>query len=74
MKDNNIDSKRPKLESEEIVDEVAERIERNRYEAKMKLSCRHTFGLINNFGISWFKVLEPEFSKVYFLKVRNLIS
>ncbi len=75
MKDK-MESKRPKLESElvsdkkEISDEVAQRIEKNRYEAKMKLSAKSTFGLINNFGISWYKILEPEFSKQYFLQVK----
>jgi len=37
--------------------------------AKVKLAGKKTHGLVQNMGTSWFKALEPEFSKPYFEKV-----
>lgn len=46
-----------------------QRMEQNKLSAKLKLLGNKTNGLVVNFGPSWFKALEPEFSKEYFLKV-----
>lgn len=75
-----MESKRQKLENEEISskktlpDELVTRMENNRYEAKLKLTSKQTFGLITNFGVSWYKILEPEFSKPYFLKANFILN
>ena len=37
--------------------------------AKMKLTSEQTCGLLVDVGSSWFKALETEFSKPYFLQV-----
>ncbi len=73
----NIEPKKLKLETENNISVDVTKspirnnneIEKKRCEAKLKLLFKQTNGLINNFGISWLKVLEPEFSKPYFLKV-----
>jgi hypothetical protein len=51
------------------IEDNEDKVENNRYNAKLILASKQTSGLLKNFGISWFKVLEPEFSKPYFLKV-----
>ncbi len=67
--------KRLKLDTEDdankkVEEEIGSNIDENKkYEEKIKLASEQTFGVINNFGVSWFKVLEPEISKPYFLKV-----
>lgn len=48
---------------------VSSAADNSKYEAKLANVSKQTLGLVNNFGISWFKVLETEFSKPYFLKV-----
>ena len=57
----------PKTDEEK---KVAERIEQNRLSAKMKLEGKATRGLVVDMGVSWYKALEKEFSKEYFLKVK----
>lgn len=41
-------------------------IEEKRIAAKMKLVSKKTFGIVDQIGSSWFKALEPEFTKPYF--------
>jgi len=55
-------------------DAGAAKIENNKYAAKMKLTSTQTCGLINNFGVSWFKALEQEFSKSYFVKLAEFVA
>jgi hypothetical protein len=45
-------------------------IEQNRLSAKMIKASRESHGLLTNIGPSWFKALEAEFSKPYFIKVK----
>ena len=45
------------------------KMEENKLEAKMKLTTKNTHGVVVNMGPTWFKALEPEFTKPYFLKV-----
>lgn len=44
-------------------------IETKRLEAQMKLLNKKSSGLLTNVGLSWFKALQDEFSKDYFIKV-----
>ena len=45
------------------------RIEGNKQVARMRLVSKNTHGLVCNMGSSWFRALEAEFSKPYFLQV-----
>ena len=49
--------------------EQKQRIDENRFKAKARLYEKQTNGLLVNFGQSWFKALEPEFAKPYFIQV-----
>ncbi len=65
-----IEEKRGSADSDEnSAKEKHDVIENNRYKAKMILVSKQTHGLITNFGLSWFKILEPEFTRPYFIKV-----
>ncbi len=44
-------------------------MEENRLAAKMKLTAKNTQGVVVNMGPSWYRALEAEFTKPYFLKV-----
>lgn len=48
-------------------------IERKRLAAKIKLQAKKTPVLSANIGLSWYKALEPEFSKEYFLKLNDFV-
>ena len=37
--------------------------------AKLKLTTKNTEGLVTDFGLTWFKALQAEFTKPYFLQV-----
>lgn len=50
-----------------------EDIERKRLAAKIKLQVKRTPVLSANIGLSWFKALEPEFCKEYFLKLNDFV-
>ena len=45
-------------------------MEENKLNAKMKLMAKNTNGVVVNVGPTWFKALEPEFTKSYFVDVR----
>lgn len=62
----NSNANTPKTDEEK---RVAERIENNRAQAKMKLEAKATRGLVIDMGVSWYKAFEKEFAKEYFLKV-----
>lgn len=51
--------------------EQKDRMEQNKIAALAKLHAKKTNGLLVNFGNSWYKVLEAEFSKPYFSEVSN---
>lgn len=51
--------------------EQKDRMEQNKIAALAKLHAKKTNGLLVNFGNSWYKVLEAEFSKPYFGEVSN---
>uniref|UniRef100_T1J0F3 Uracil-DNA glycosylase n=1 Tax=Strigamia maritima TaxID=126957 RepID=T1J0F3_STRMM len=77
------DTKKPKLtpdpievptENDVLSQELSDRIEENRTRAKIKLQAKKTTALANNIGTSWFKALEPEFSKPYFLKLSEFMK
>ena len=44
-------------------------MEQNKLTAKMKLVEKSTLGVVVNMGPTWFKALEKEFSKPYFIEV-----
>ncbi|XP_064630237.1 uracil-DNA glycosylase-like isoform X2 [Lineus longissimus] len=50
------------------------KIEQNRLSAKMIKASRASHGLLTNIGPSWFKALEPEFSKPYFLRLGKMLA
>lgn len=43
--------------------------EQNKLAARIKLAAKTSNGLLVDVGSSWFKALEPEFSKQYFTEV-----
>ena len=45
-------------------------MEENKLNAKMKLLAKNTNGVVVNVGPTWFKALESEFTKPYFVEVR----
>ena len=50
------------------------KMDANRLNAKIKLTEKQTHGIVTNIGTSWYKALEPEFSKPYFVKVLYIYS
>lgn len=46
--------------------EQKQQVANKRLHAKMTLVEKDTYGVVNNFGESWFEALEPEFKKTYF--------
>ena len=40
--------------------------------AKLKLTTKNTEGLVTDFGLTWFKALQAEFTKPYFLQVGDI--
>jgi len=49
--------------------ELKDKVAANRLKAKMKLTNTQTRGLVRDLGMTWFKALEPEFTKPYFQQV-----
>lgn len=49
--------------------EQKSKIEQNKLAARIKLAAKTSNGLLVDVGSSWFKALEPEFSKQYFTEV-----
>lgn len=54
--------------------EQQKRMEENRFKAKAKLYEKQTHGLLVNFGQSWFRALEPEFAKPYFIQLSKFVA
>ncbi|KAJ8317720.1 hypothetical protein KUTeg_005624 [Tegillarca granosa] len=54
--------------------EQKERMEQNKVVALAKLHAKKTNGLLVNFGNSWYKVLEAEFSKPYFSELSKFVE
>ncbi|KAK2166737.1 hypothetical protein LSH36_36g08032 [Paralvinella palmiformis] len=50
------------------------RIAQNQLMARMKVVSKKTDGLVVNMGLSWFKALEAEFSKPYFVKLAKFVQ
>ena len=55
-----------KSDKVDISEVLSPSIEEKRIAAKMKLVSKKTLGIVDQIGSSWFKALEPEFSKPYF--------
>ncbi|GFO16427.1 uracil-DNA glycosylase [Plakobranchus ocellatus] len=51
-----------------------EKLEQNKMAAKLKLLSSKTNGLVVNFGLSWLRALESEFSKEYFQQLSQFVS
>ncbi|KAL5017566.1 hypothetical protein ScPMuIL_007155 [Solemya velum] len=54
--------------------EQKKRIEKNKIEAKVKLLSKTSDGLLVNLGSTWYKALEPEFSKTYFTELSKFVQ
>ncbi|KAK3582758.1 hypothetical protein CHS0354_015282 [Potamilus streckersoni] len=54
--------------------EQQKRIEQNKLQALVKLHEKKSNGLLVGFGPSWFKALEPEFSKPYFIELSKFVE
>ena len=65
-KENEIENKES---GDSTVKTCDQKIEENRLAAKSKLVSKQTFGLVSDIGPTWFKALEAEFNKPYFLQV-----
>jgi len=50
--------------------ELKDKVTANRLAAKMKLTSSQTRGLVRDLGMTWFRALEPEFTKPYFQQVQ----
>ena len=55
-------------------EEQLERMENNKITAFIRRQAKLTPALSENIGRSWFKALEPEFNKPYFVKVSTVNS
>ncbi|KAL3864642.1 hypothetical protein ACJMK2_006307 [Sinanodonta woodiana] len=54
--------------------EQQKRMEKNKLQALAKLHEKKLNGLLVGFGPSWFKALEPEFSKPYFIELSKFVE
>ncbi|KAK7077690.1 hypothetical protein SK128_017590 [Halocaridina rubra] len=50
-----------------------QRMSENKLKAEIKLQCRRTPGLHENFGVSWYTALQKEFSKPYFEELSKFV-
>lgn len=53
--------------------EQKSKIEQNKLAARIKLAAKTSNGLLVDVGSSWFKALEPEFSKQYFTELSKFV-
>lgn len=56
-----------------LTPDAKKRMLSNQLCAKIKLQHRKTCALHHSIGENWFKAIEPEFQKPYFLKVRYVM-